>query len=182
MQLTSPRSRGLVLLLLSVFLATGCGSSDSQTEREGPAGADKQLSAKPDAELAARSEAICKDAQREIKALGRGLAKRISGASGLDAIGGALVAPGIRILARESSRFARLEEPSNPPRFQTYTGLFDPIIELSQQRLDAGRAGELSRGHEIELLIAGLTEEQAAIARELGLSACGVDFTQALGA
>ena len=182
MQLTSPRSRGLVLLLLFMFLLTGCGSSDGPAAKESAAGAEKELPAKADAALAARSEAICKDTQREIKKLGRGLAQRISAASGLDAIGEALVAPGIRILTRESSRLARLEEPSNPPRFQTYTGLFDPIIELSQQRLDAGRAGELSRGRDLELLIAGLTEKQAAVARELGLSACGVDFTQALGA
>jgi hypothetical protein len=171
------------LLLLFVFLVTGCGSSsDGPTAQERSADTEKELSAKAHAALAARSEAICKDAQRKIKKLGRGLAQRISGASGLDSIGEALVAPGIRILTRESSRLARLEEPSNPPRWQTYTGLFNPIIELSQQRLDAGRAGELSRAHDLELLIATLTEKQAAVARELGLSACGVDFTQALGA
>jgi hypothetical protein len=171
------------LLLLSVaFLASGCGSSDTPTAEQGSADPGEDSPAKLAPELAARSESICRDAQREIRGIAHGLPERISGAAGVDAIGEALVVPGIRILKRESSRLATLEEPSNPSRFETFTGLFDPIIELSEQRLEAGQVGELSRAHALELLIAGLTEDQAAVASGMGLSACGVDFTQALGA
>jgi hypothetical protein len=178
----SPRLRGLALLLVSVaFLLTGCGSSDSPTAKQSPAGFGEDFPVELAGELAARSETICMDARREIKGVARGLPQRISGASGPDAIGEALVAPGIRILKRESSRLAKLEAPSNPPRFETFIGLFDPIIELSEQRLEAGQAGDLSHAHSLELVIAGLTEEQAAIARGMKLKACGVDFTEALG-
>jgi len=132
-------------------------------------------------ERAARAEAICKRSVSEINLLGQRLADALAENPGGDAIGSDLVAPGIRILDRESSRLGGLQAESDSPHFDLFVGLFDPMIELAEQRLEAGRAAEPERGQTLERLIAGLSDEQVAIARHLGLDACSVGFTAALG-
>jgi hypothetical protein len=169
------------LLLLAVFLSTGCGSSDSSTTQEEPVVNGGEASARLDRQLAAQVEGVCENTQREIDVIARRLASEISNPSGPDAIGEALVAPGIRILKQEASQLKGAQKAADSPQFETYVGLFEPIIELAELRLEAGKAREPERSHSLELLIAGLTEEQVTIARQLGLDACGVGFTEALG-
>ncbi len=70
---------------------------------------------------------------------------------------------------------------SDSSQFNLYVGLFEPTIELAEQRLEAGRSGEPERGQALERLIAGLGDKQVSIAAELGLDACEISFTKALG-
>lgn len=169
------------MLLLAVFLATGCGSSESSTTQvEGAAHPTAETpSLNPGA--AARAESICEESVRETTLLGRRLAQALAGSPSDDAIGSELVVPGIRILERELSRLERLEAAADSSEFDVYVDLFDPIIELAEQRVEAGRTDEPERGQALERLIAGLVDEQVAIARKLELGACSVGFTEALG-
>ena len=71
--------------------------------------------------------------------------------------------------------------PPPPSRsLEIYLGLFDPIIELARQRQYVG-ATEPERAQKLDLMIAALTDEQAAAAHQADLPACGVKFTRALG-
>jgi hypothetical protein len=169
------------LLLLAIFFIAGCGSSDSSTTREEPVVKGDEPPARLDLRLAAQVEGVCRNTRVEIDGVSRRLAREIGNSSGPDAIGEALVAPGIRILRKEASQLEELPGVSGSPQLETYVGLFEPIIELAELRLEAGRAQEPERNRSLELLIAGLTEEQVTIARELGLDACSVGFTEALG-
>lgn len=164
-----------------VILAVGCGSSDSSTTQvEGSAHLTTETpSLNP--RVAARAESICKESVRETTLLGRRLAQALAGSPSGDAIGSELVAPGIEILKRESTRLERLEAAADSSEFDVYVDLFDPIIELAEQRIEAGRADEPERGQALERLIAGLVDEQVAIARKLELDACSISFTEALG-
>lgn len=130
---------------------------------------------------AAAAEAICQRSLREINLLGSRLATALANSPGRDAIGSELVAPGVRIVDRELSKLERLQATPESPQFSLYIGLFNPIIELAEQRLEAGKNDEPERGQALERLIAGLGDEQVATARRLGLNACSVSFTEALG-
>jgi hypothetical protein len=92
-----------------------------------------------------------------------------------------LVRPGTKILDRESSRLRELNDTPESGPVEIFIGLFDAILALAEQRIEAGQAGELERAHSLELLIADLAEQQSAAARRAGLRACMVGFTQALG-
>jgi hypothetical protein len=171
-----------LLLAAACLAAAGCGGTETSDPREGrvvDSGAES--AALGDKELAAQIEGVCKQTNREIGLLGRRLAQNLAENPGWDPLAGALVRPGVRILKRESSRLNDLQAPSAPAELYVYVGLLDSIIELSEQRLEAGRADEPERGKALELLIAGLADEQVASAQRLGLDACSVSFTQALG-
>jgi hypothetical protein len=89
------------------------------------------------------------------------------------------VAPGVRILDRKYSQLAKLERATDSALFKTYVNLMVPIIELGNQRFETGKA-DPERGKVLERLIAGLEDEQSALARSLGLKACSITFVQAL--
>jgi hypothetical protein len=169
------------LLLLAISLiAAGCGSSEKPPAQRGGRGTTTE-SASLDPKQATRAESICKQGLHEIGVLSRHLAQSLGNSPSTDAIGSELVAPGIKILDRKASRFDSLRAASDSPDFNLYIGLFDPIIELAEQRLEAGRAEEPERGQALERLIAGLGDEQVTVARRLRLDACTVSFTEALG-
>jgi hypothetical protein len=130
---------------------------------------------------AAEAERVCGRAVDATRNLSRHLAQALAGNRRPDAVGSQLVAPGIRILNRESSQLEPIQAASSSVEFDAYVGLFQPIIELAEQRLEAGLNGEPERGQALERLIAGLTDEQVAIAKRLKLAACGIGFTEALG-
>jgi hypothetical protein len=92
-----------------------------------------------------------------------------------------LVKPGIRILAGEAAALRNLQPAPASHDLYVYLGLFDPIVELGRQLQVAAEAGETPRAHEIELLVAGLGDEQSAAARRFGFHSCAVGFTSALG-
>lgn len=128
-----------------------------------------------------RAETICKRGLRETRVVGSELAERIAEAptpeAGID-IG--LVKPGIEILDREATSLRSLEPRPRSSDLEVFLGLYDPIIALARERLNAGLADERERAHNIELLVAALSDEQSAVASRFGFRACAVGFTRAL--
>jgi len=126
-----------------------------------------------------KAEGICRRSLAATRALGRRLPQILDGSSfAQEAVTSGLVKPGVAILSTEAARLRALGTPE-ADALQTYVGLFEPIVELGRQRLDA-EAGEIDRMHSLEQLIAGLEDEQSAIARRSGLKACAVSFNRAL--
>jgi hypothetical protein len=165
------------LLLALSLLITGCGDSTTAPDHAPHLAEITKL--KP--EQASKAEAACRQSVRETTALARRLAQALAEDPGVDAIGSQLVEPGIDILERESTRLKAIPMASDSSQFSLYVGLFEPMIELAEQRLEAGRSGEPERGQALERLIAGLGDTQVSIAAELGLDACRISFTKALG-
>jgi hypothetical protein len=164
----------LVLLATAAVAAVaGCGGGDGDSE-----GAREQTVA-VDPEYAARANAICTEMRRRK----RGLVKSIGTIPGgaLAAITEGLVAPGIRILDREAARLRALQPRPDNHELETYLGLFDPILVLSEERLRTGRAGDFSTSRTLERLVTGLEQRQRGAALAAGLDQCGVEFVRALG-
>jgi hypothetical protein len=91
-----------------------------------------------------------------------------------------LVKPGTEIIARQAARLRALRPRPESVALETYLGMFDPIVALAYQRLQAGNAHDPAQSHELEILIAGLAAEQSAAARSFGLRECSIGFTEAL--
>jgi hypothetical protein len=131
---------------------------------------------------ARRAEAICRRSVAAAQAVGRVLPEAVSrAASPQVGITTALVRPGVEILSREAAALRSLGPGPRSTALQTYLGLFEPIVELAHQRLQAGLASEFERARELEVLIAGLADEQSTAARRYGFHACSIEFTRALG-
>lgn len=88
--------------------------------------------------------------------------------------------PGIRLVKREAEQQQALQAAVADPRFSLYAELFDPIIVLAEQRLDAGQAREIARSELLQNLLTSLGAEQRQAARNAGLRACNVDFLEAM--
>lgn len=128
-----------------------------------------------------RAEAICRDGLRETRVLGRGLPKVLASSdSPQKGITNGLVRPGTEILSREATKLRNLEPVPNSRALEVYLGLFEPIVELARQRLEAG-VGDPEQARKLELMITSLEDEQSAAARQFGLEACAVEFIRALG-
>lgn len=149
-----------------------------------PAGAGKQSTGKSadavaSGAFARQAESVCRRSLTATRALGRRLPQILSDSSfPQEAVTSGLVKPGVAILSNEAARLRALGTPESEA-LQTYVGLFEPIVELGLQRLDVG-TGEIDRVHSLEGLIAGLEDEQSAIARRSGLKACAISFNRAL--
>lgn len=181
-------SRGRAALLLALFVAAlfvaGCGGSDDggPITTAGPPVAKTQRPEVDGDRYTAQAEAICRRGRRETRALGRKLPGIIaSSTSPQQGITNGLVRPGTEILSREAADLRSLSPVPSSRSLQVYLGLFDPILELAQQRLEASSADDPDRARALEQMIVSLGNEQSAAAREFGLRACTVSFTQALG-
>lgn len=175
----------LIALVGLVSVPAGCGNSEvpspsttDTTSRE----AQRPASSADRARYVERAEAICRKALGETHALGHELSKVLSNAdSPQKGITNGLVRPGTEILSHEAAELRSLKPTPNSRALETYLGLFEPIVELARQRLEAGDAEELEQARTLELMIATLEDEQSAAARQFGFHACGVGFTRALG-
>src|SRR5205807_115395 len=128
-----------------------------------------------------RANAICRNTVRDTRRLGRhfeAAARRSSGAPQL-AIEG-LVKPGIPILEREARRFRQLKSVTVNRDFRRYVDLFDPIVALAHELLSAGATGNRDAARRIQSLMTQLGDDQRALARQLGLRTCDVDFVHVL--
>ncbi len=178
----------LALFIAGIVVALfgGCGGSDETLTRSA-AGAIESSEHQPvpridRAQYLKRAEAICSRSAHEIHALGRALPRVFSQSGSYQkAITNGLVRPGIEILNTEAARLRSLGPAPSSRESEVFLGLFDPIIELAHERLRAGNSGDPEHARTLELMIASLEDEQSAAARGLGLHACSLEFTHALG-
>lgn len=162
------KRRVIASLTVAAALFAGCGGGDNSADSE-----------KPQPVAVRRAEAACRDFRREVEGIARGaLANPPSTMSEL--MTERLVRPSIPALERIGRRQQTLEAVMGDAQFNLYANLFDPIVVLAQERLRAGRSGNLRRSKETERMLTELGVEQRAIARLLGLRACDVDFQHVL--
>jgi|GEM_PF-5314148 len=130
----------------------------------------------------ARAEPICRRSIVEVHALGEHLAAAAGDAESIGAtVASGLVKPGIEILSDKAADLRAIRPAPNAADLNVYLGLFDPIVELSRQLLQAAEANDGSRLHELELIVADLGREQSAAARGFGFRDCALGFTDSLG-
>jgi 4-amino-4-deoxy-L-arabinose transferase-like glycosyltransferase len=166
---------------LALLALGGCNGGDS----------DEPASTRPEGETSgpakeqyiARADAICRDALRETRRLGRRFAASGAGSASdlLTLTTEGLVAPGIEIRERQAERLRQVERPADlsepdAEALDVYLDLFGPIGELSRQRLRAGRRGDLEEARRLEPLMVELANEQRQAADRFGLRACDADF------
>jgi len=166
---------GLAALALLALVASiaGCGG-DSETEA---------TSAKADPAIVAKADANCRQLRREVVKLAR---DAFSGAPDPGVVTARLVRPTLVVLESFARRQQRLARSSGNPELQLYAQLFEPIIVLAHQRVQAGRqytagvteASTVARGY--ENLMSTVAEEQRETARRAGLEACSIDFIRVL--
>ncbi|MGB7588492.1 MAG: hypothetical protein WBM00_07270, partial [Solirubrobacterales bacterium] len=126
-----------------------------------------------------RANANCRQMLRAVKHLAKGVLS--SGyANTLELTTEGFAKPGIRLVKREARRQQALQAAAADPRFSLYAELFDPIIVLAEQRLQAGQAREIARSQLLQDLLTSLGAEQRQAARGAGLRACNVDFLEAM--
>ncbi len=175
-----------MLGLLAVFIAVvavGCGSSSDSSTAPDPstAGEAQPEPAAEHARYVAAAEAICRHSLGEVHALAKDLAEGLNSAPTPETgVTDSLVKPGTEIIARQGAKLRALTPRPDSVALETYLGMFDPILALAYQRLEAGEAHDPARSRELEILIADLAGEQSAAARSFGLRVCSVGFTEAL--
>jgi hypothetical protein len=173
----------VVVLLATALIAAGCGSSGgAETSASGPPAEGGGGSETASTTYLRSVESACRRSVAEIAALAKGLPRVFeNSANGNAAVNTGIVREGVRILSSEAARIRAAGPAPTAPPLATFVGLFDPIVELARQRYASGSEEDVDRSHELELIISGLSAEQAAAAGEAGLRPCAVDFTNALG-
>lgn len=125
--------------------------------------------------IAAQANGNCRWMLRGVKQIGE-KASRSGYTSGLELTTEGIARPGLRLIKDLAARQRALEDAAADPRFDAYLDLFDPIIVLGEQRLEAGQAGDERRSKQLQELLTDLDAEQRETAAQAGLRACDVDF------
>jgi hypothetical protein len=175
--------QALALTVVALALAVaGCGGGDDETTTVAPAAQQERTPPEQDPTLSPayvkRGEAICTDMVAAAKR--RGLAFRSQKEFPSDPLQltTSLIAPAIPILASSAKRFRALGASDNPD-FEAYVGVYDPILALLRQRVEAGEDGDRERAQELDLQLLDMVALQRQLASSSGLGACDVDFIEA---
>jgi hypothetical protein len=166
-----------VALFAGLLALPGCGGSSDSGE---PTQAKVSTAPRP---YVAEADGICREMLRETRQLGRRFVKRAVEAGESNFLGAEtehIVKPGLVILRRTASRFRRLSAQSHDPSLAVYVGLYEPLIQLGELRLAAGRVDDLNEAKNLERQMEELGAEQRVAAQLAGLRSCEVDFLQAL--
>ncbi len=163
----------LITLLALIAAISGCGGSD-ETEA---------TSAEAAPAIVAKADANCRQLRREVVKLAH---NAFSGAPDPGVVTVRLVRPTLVVLESFARRQQQLARSSGNPELQLYARLFEPIVVLAHQRVQAGRqytagaaeASTVARGY--ENLMSTVAEEQREAARRAGLEACSIDFIRVL--
>jgi hypothetical protein len=127
----------------------------------------------------AEANANCRQMLAAVKQLAKGVLSR-GYSSNLELTTEGFAKPGIDLVRREAKQQQSLQAVAANPHFTLYAELFDPIIVLAEQRLRAGRAGEVARSQLLQDLLTSLGAEQRDAAHLAGLRDCDVDFLDAM--
>lgn len=174
-------SRLTPILLLVALLLGGCGGGG----RETTADSSTEASTAPPTgsrDYVAAGDRICAEMVAEARQMGRRFQEFDNpGLPALTLTTRELIEPALPILERSGARFRALESGSESLELGSYTALYDPIVAVVRDRVEAGREGDATRAHALELQMLELGELQRGLAREAGLKSCDVDFIQAFG-
>lgn len=131
----------------------------------------------------AKAERVCEAMLRETRQVGRKFipaTERRGGSNILALETEFLVKPGLRVLNHAAGRLRAIDAETKNSTFQVYVGLFEPIIQLGELRLQAGRTDNLAEANNLVQQMEDLGEEQRSVAQQAGLKTCSIDFLHAL--
>lgn len=174
---TTMRTRLLIAIVALVALGlavAGCGGSDSgaSTVDRGSAvtGTQEQALAKADSN--------CRLMLDEIKHFAQ---KGLSGfKNNVQAVTIGFGKPGLAVAKRTRARQQKLVDAVDDKAFETYVGLFDPIILFAQQSIAAAQIEDIRTVTNLKEKLTTLGTEQGIVANEAGLPACEIDFLDAM--
>ncbi len=173
----------LTLMALALAVA-GCGGGDEETTTaappvQGERPPSKQNDSPPSSAYVKRAEAACADMVAEAKRLGQAFQQRKNFPSDPLQTTTQLMAPAIPVLATSAKRLRALGDESGNPDFEAYVGIYDPILALLRQRIEAGEAGDRERAQDLEAQLLDMVALQRQLAAAAGLAECDVDFIEA---
>jgi len=164
--------------LIAVLVLAGCGS--------GGGASTTATGAAPPAAVATRQarevESVCKRMTAEAGRLGsKVLATTDVGEyeSTLEFTTEALIVPALPVVEARAAELRAIRGAAAEPKLSAFVNLFDPILALLQDRVQAGRQGESEEAHQLELQLIDLGQIQHALAEEAGLKGCEVDLVGA---
>jgi hypothetical protein len=163
------------LVALCLTIAACGGGSDSGTSSGGPGAAPTSNQQ----QAMAKAEANCRLMLREVQQLAHGvLSEGFKNNMQLVTIG--FGRPGLEVARRTRARQQKLIDAVDSKAFETYVGLFDPIILFARQSIDAARIEDLQTVTNLKEKLLTLGAEQGVVANEAGLPACETDFLDAM--
>lgn len=168
------RAWPIALVLAAALLVAGCGGG-SNASPEKPEQSEELPS-----DIASRANSNCRYFLREARRIGREAFGEAPPTTILELATERLVKPSIPVLERTAKRQQALEPEANNSNFNLYAELFDPIVAIARERLEAGRAGDAAKSKRLEKLLTDLGLEQRQAARDAGLSDCDIDFQHTL--
>lgn len=165
----------IVALLALCLTVTACGGgSDSGTSAGKPGG---EVTSKQERALA-KAEANCQLMLHEVKHFAR---QGLSGfKNNVQAVTIGFGRPGLKVARRTRARQQKLVDEIDSKAFETYVGLFDPIILFAQQSIEAARIEDIATVVNLKEKLTTLGTEQGVVAAEAGLPACETDFLDAM--
>lgn len=167
-----------VSVVAVALLCSGCGGTadESSVASAGSESEPLKHSGAPHDAYVARADRICREAIVEARKLVETRFAQESAGDPLQQTTEDLVAPGIRIRARQAARLRNLTPPEGQDaNLGVFLGLFDSIDALSRLRLEAGRASDPGEARRIEALLTTLAFDQQQAARAYGFRDCSKD-------
>ena len=171
--------RAILAVALAALALAGCGGG-SETTSHGLSTEAKSSIGRDSGAYVAKADEICANMIADARRMGTRFRQTPhAGVNALTLTTRNLVKPAIPILEASSRRLRALKPGAASVKFDSYVTLFDPIVSLVRDRVQAGEAGDSSRAHELELLLIDLSALQRGLASEAGLKTCDIDFIEA---
>jgi hypothetical protein len=163
----------LSLLAVLTLPIASCGGGSSATTATAAASSPAATKA------LAKAEANCELMLKEVKHAAHGVLSRgYTNNLTLTTVG--FGKPGLRIAMKTRERQRRLIGAIGSEAFETYVGLFDPIILYAERSMKAAEAENLVTTTAFKEKLTTLGVEQGLVAHEAGLPACEIDFLSAM--
>ncbi|MGN6558576.1 MAG: hypothetical protein ACTHLH_11290 [Solirubrobacterales bacterium] len=164
-----------VALALAV---AGCGGSDSSSTVPQGAAARQRSAA-----YLRKADEVCAAMLRRTKKLGHEFIEKATGSNPptlLSLQTELLVKPGLAVLRDTARRLRGIAAEAEDPELSLYAGLYEPLIQLAELRLRAGREGDPAESQNLQRQMEEIGAEQRQVAAAAGLENCQADFLQAL--
>jgi hypothetical protein len=166
--------RTAAALVVVACLLAGCGSSGETT---GEATAPTVSSAEAQQQRR-ETDAVCTRMVAEAHRLGR---KALSVSPGdyestLEFTTDGLIAPALPSLEKSVRELRAVTAEGGEPQLDGYVAMWDPILSLLIERVQAGREGDIDGSHQLEEQLIELAAIQRRLAKEAGLKVCTVNL------
>lgn len=89
-----------------------------------------------------------------------------------------LFRPALPIVEANAKRLRALTAGATSSDFEAFVSLYDPVLALLRQRVEAGEAGDRDRSRALEAQIVELAALQQRLARAAGVVECDVNFVR----